>query len=265
VPLKPGIIVSLLLLAGLLMGAGFTGRASAASATTTLYPETDVTTQWDANGCTDQWDCINDNPLHDGDLTYLNITQLGVGIKGGVWNLTDVNLNITVYPIVSVQSYAVYNSTDENLVVNCGGGSSGAILPVVSAWTYRTEDAPDCNGDAWTWGTINAATIESTCIGPNAYCNVTAMGVLVTYTVPAGSVDNTPLLLGFLIFILALILGIWIHPAFLIIAGIVGIYLAVETQATTGSWTLTGVMLALSALLIAGGGIASLEAGRASV
>lgn len=256
-----------MLLAFIIVGAmAPTVRAEIFTRTVLLLPTSDdASAGWTPTGCVTGWDCVDEDPPHDADTTYLAANPASPGVVVSsfqVGNLPNEALNVLSVSafmwgrVETATAAIVAYVTLTQVGVDC---SSIPLLPSETYYTNATVSQPDdCSGVAWTTTSVNLLVLTVECeddgvppAEPN--CRVTSVGLVVSYTYTGGSLTENEwdTRLSFTAFALLLLIGVFgKRPIFVFLAGICGTFLAFSAFFITGQeWSLV-LFIALGPLLM---------------
>ena len=260
----------LLLIAGILLSMPVV-RAEPVSVTLMLLPMADeVPSDWTASGCISQYDCVDDNPPHDVEATYLTadpLTPETIKVPFQIQNLpndAETVESVVIFLWVRTEtsdpdgSSAYLVMEDDTVCASTTETASTTYTNTTLSYTV------DCGGvDDWTPDSVNALRFFADCtddgIPPaESNCRVTSVGIVVAYTMTGGTFTETEwdLRIGFTVFALLLIVGVFgRQPIFVLLAGIAGVFLAFAAFLATGQeWTLV-LFIALGPLLMLVGAV----------
>jgi len=246
-------------------------RAEPVAVVRMLLPSADEASPgWTASGCVSQYDCVNDNPPHDVDASYLTANPTTPGTL-----LSSFQVENLPNDVLSVESVTLYmwvrleapgsDGSSAYLTLEDGTACVGIVeIPPGTSYTNTTLILPvDCATNTWTSDAVNGLRLTVACVddgNPPAEqnCRTTAAGIVVAYTTTGGTFTETEwdLRIGFTVFALLLIVGVFgRQPVFVLLAGIVGVFLAFAAFLATGQeWALV-LFIALGPLLMLVGAV----------
>lgn len=241
-------------------------RAEPVSKVVMLLPTADETAPgWTASGCVSQFDCLNENPPHDVDSTYITANPPSPGSVISSFQLDNVPSDVD-----SIEGVIVFVWFRQAVSVPIYGMSpllmedDTACAPILesptAAYTNLTaEYTVDCGGiNVWTAETVNALRLFLSCEDDGAPpaesdCWATSAGIVVAYTTTEGSMTEREwdARLAFTVFALLLLVGVFgKRPVFVFLAGITGTFLAFSALLITGQvWSLV-LFITLGPLLM---------------